>query len=168
MATLSHHQIVSLSHCRPDGRRGARAVARRWRGGGAAVARRRRDAARGGGARRRAAARKRERREAARRARGHPGGSRPRRPRRPRRRRCAVRRGGVGVESELSTVGWRVPAGAGAKPRHFLVRYRPRKFPFYARVSYQGDAPKKAKPSRHRRIITAISGLGVAAVRFMF
>ena len=41
-------------------------------------------------------------------------------------------------------------------------------FGFYARVSYQGDAPKKKKPSRHRRIITAISGLGVAAVRFMF
>ena len=39
---------------------------------------------------------------------------------------------------------------------------------FYARVSYQGDAPKKKKPSRHRRMITAISGLGVAAVRFMF
>ena len=41
-------------------------------------------------------------------------------------------------------------------------------FGFYARVSYQGDAPKKKKPSRHRRIITAISGLGVAAVRSMF
>ena len=39
---------------------------------------------------------------------------------------------------------------------------------FYARVSYQGDALKKKKPSRHRRMITAISGLGVAAVRFMF
>ena len=39
---------------------------------------------------------------------------------------------------------------------------------FCACVSYQGDAPKKKKPSRHRRMITAISGLGVAAVRFVF
>ena len=41
-------------------------------------------------------------------------------------------------------------------------------FGFYAPVSYHGDAPKKKKPSRHRRITTAISGLGVASVRFMF
>ena len=41
-------------------------------------------------------------------------------------------------------------------------------FGFDARVSYQGDAPKKKKQGRHRRITTAISGLGVAAVRFMF
>jgi hypothetical protein len=39
---------------------------------------------------------------------------------------------------------------------------------FEARVSYQGDAQNKKKQGRHRRITTAISGLGVAAVRFMF
>ena len=41
-------------------------------------------------------------------------------------------------------------------------------FGFDARVSYQCDAPKKKKQGRHRRITTAISGLGVAAVRFIF
>ena len=40
-------------------------------------------------------------------------------------------------------------------------------FGFDARVSYQGDAPKKEKQGRHRRITTAISGLGICAVRFM-
>ena len=41
-------------------------------------------------------------------------------------------------------------------------------FGFDARVAYQGDAPQKKKQGRHRRTTTAISGLGVAAVRFMF
>ena len=40
-------------------------------------------------------------------------------------------------------------------------------FCFDARDSYQGDAPKKKKQGRRRRITTAISGLGVAAVRFI-
>ena len=41
-------------------------------------------------------------------------------------------------------------------------------FGFYARVSYQGDAPQKKKPSRHRRIITPRSGLGTVSVRLVF
>ena len=59
------------------------------------------------------------------------------------------------------------PSGAGVKIRA-LCNVLSKHFSFYARVSYQGDAPKKEKPGRHRRIVTVISGLGVAAVRFMF
>ena len=59
-------------------------------------------------------------------------------------------------------------SGASVKFRAVILVLSKLFVGFYARVSYQGDAPKKKKQGRHRRLTTAISGLGVAAVRFMF
>ena len=41
-------------------------------------------------------------------------------------------------------------------------------FVFYARVHLKQQRPKTRTPTRHRRTTKVMSGLGIAAVRFMF